>query len=418
MNIQKFIYKIVMGLMSVTVMLNATPPLPEVADADWLIVGAGPAGIATLGVLLDIGINPQRITWVDPEFNVGRMGAFYNNVPANSKTKEFVYFVNACRSFQECTCEAVVALHNYDPEDRHNLSAIIEPLQCISNHLRTKVQAIEGLMTGLYFDQGLWRISTDTTITTSHHVVLATGSHPRLLEYENQKVLPLDLALDQETLRSLVKPDDVVGVVGSAHSAILLLKFLSEMPVKYIYSLYKAPIVYAPVKGHSLYDSLVSVGHDLSDDWYSKGTAQGIKGIAAEWAKNVLEKNPPANLARIFASDEALKTTLALCTKVIYAIGYDRNDLPLMNGQTPINHYEEKSGVIAPGLFGIGIAFPEKRIDEKGDEAYCIGFDCFMEYAQQIVPYWVHHTSDQTKLVAEQMKLFKKMEELFIVYAL
>lgn len=405
MHIQKKYSVVLILTMMGQFLSGASSTFPEVADADWLIVGAGAAGIATLGVLLDIGINPQRITWLDPEFNVGRMGAYYNNVPANSKTKEFVYFVNACKSFQECTCDAVIALHNYDPEERHNLSAIIEPLQCITNHLRTKVHALEGMMTGLYFNQGLWRISTETTTVTSHNVVLATGAHPRVLHYESQKIVPLDLALDKDTLRTLIKPDDVVGVIGSAHSAILLLKFLSEMPVKHIYNLYKTPIVYAPVKS-------------LTDDWEVKGIAQGIKGIAAEWAKNVLEKNPPANLTRLFSSEEALKETLALCTKVIYAIGYDRNELPRINDQTQITHYNEKSGVIAPGLFGIGIAFPDKRSDENGNEAYCIGFDCFMEYAQQIVPYWVQNTHEQTKLVAEQVKLFKKMEELFIVYAL
>ena len=37
---------------------------------DWLIVGAGPAGIATAGVLIDLGIDPHTMVWLDPEFNV------------------------------------------------------------------------------------------------------------------------------------------------------------------------------------------------------------------------------------------------------------------------------------------------------------------------------------------------------------
>jgi malic enzyme len=57
---------------------------------EWVVVGAGPAGIATVGVLLDLGIDPQGIVWLDPEFNVGRMGAYYQNVPGNSRVAEFV----------------------------------------------------------------------------------------------------------------------------------------------------------------------------------------------------------------------------------------------------------------------------------------------------------------------------------------
>lgn len=383
----------------------------QVATAQWLIIGAGPSGIATLGVLLDIGVNPETIIWLDPEFNVGRMGAFYNNVPANSKTKEFVMFVNSCKVFQECSnCPALQALHQYDPEQRYNLGIIIEPLRCISDHLRTKVTSVKETLTSLYFEDGAWRITTDhKTHLTAHNVVLATGSHPRILDYEHQKIIPLDVALDQAVLKTLITADDIVGVVGGAHSAILLLKFLSEMPVKFIYNLYKTPIQYAPTK-RGLFEEL----------FYVRGTAQGIKGTAAEWAKNVLEKNPPANLQRLLSSEENLKTILPQCTKVIYAIGYERNSLPFINGTTPITTYNEKTGMIAPGLFGVGIAFPDKREDQpSGEERYCIGFDCFIEYALQTIPQWVANDAHaQTKQAVNQANLFKAMESLFTVTAL
>ena len=40
----------------------------------WAIIGAGPAGIAAIGKLLDIGTAPKDILWVDPAFNVGDLG--------------------------------------------------------------------------------------------------------------------------------------------------------------------------------------------------------------------------------------------------------------------------------------------------------------------------------------------------------
>ncbi|HXL73262.1 MAG TPA: pyridine nucleotide-disulfide oxidoreductase, partial [bacterium] len=35
---------------------------------DWAIAGAGPAGIAALGQLLDRGIAGEKILWLDPHF--------------------------------------------------------------------------------------------------------------------------------------------------------------------------------------------------------------------------------------------------------------------------------------------------------------------------------------------------------------
>src|SRR5437868_14863358 len=66
------------------------------ADAEWAIIGAGPAGIIVLGLLLDLGTDPKSIVWVDPEFNVGRMGKYYSTVPGNAKTKTYIEFLQAC----------------------------------------------------------------------------------------------------------------------------------------------------------------------------------------------------------------------------------------------------------------------------------------------------------------------------------
>ena len=46
-----------------------------------VIIGAGPAGIIVAGLLLDLGVEKDDIIWIDPLFNVGRIGEFYSNVP-------------------------------------------------------------------------------------------------------------------------------------------------------------------------------------------------------------------------------------------------------------------------------------------------------------------------------------------------
>ncbi|AFJ42920.1 hypothetical protein [Francisella orientalis] len=34
----------------------------------WAVVGAGPAGMTTIGQLLDSGINTKNMLWIDPKF--------------------------------------------------------------------------------------------------------------------------------------------------------------------------------------------------------------------------------------------------------------------------------------------------------------------------------------------------------------
>jgi len=269
------------NLMSITYKLQP-------ADADWLVVGAGPAGIAAIGILLDVGVQPERITWVDPEFNVGRMGIYYHNVPANNKFKDFMIFLNSCQTFQACA-PSFEKIQQQDPEDHPFLGQMIEVLTVLTTHLRSKVKSVQASMIGLHFDHGLWHVGTNACTTISaQHVILATGSHPKNLEYEQQKIISLDEALDRYKLAQLITPDDVVGVVGGAHSAILILKFLSELPVKHIYNFYRSPITYSVDRGEWILSALACFERTI-----------GLYGIAAQWAHDVLEHNPPANISRI-----------------------------------------------------------------------------------------------------------------------
>ena len=105
----------------------------------WAIIGFGPAGIVTAGLLLDLGVPAKNIICVDPEFNVGRLGQYYSNVPSNTKTKLFVNFIKACKTFQECKSAAIDMLYTYDQDFEYPLRIIIDPLKDISDYLRTKL---------------------------------------------------------------------------------------------------------------------------------------------------------------------------------------------------------------------------------------------------------------------------------------
>ncbi len=372
----------------------------EIQNNKWVVVGAGPAGIAVIGLLLDLGIEGSSIVWLDPEFDVGRLGHYYETVPGNAPTWMYVEFLTACKVFNDCAPEMIDELKKMDQKTAFPLHVIVRPLRAITQGLLSRVQAIKGSLISLHFDDDLWHVGIESTDKQNLHeeharfVVLATGSHPKELNYEHKQTIPLDLALDKSTLASYLTQTDVVGVFGSAHSAILILKYLSELPIKYIVNFYNKPIVYT-----------VDMG-----TWVQNQNA-GLKGSTAQWAKEVLEKKPPKNLARLKNKPAILRKWLPLCTKLIYAIGFERNELPPINGTNNLI-YDDISGVIGPRLFGIGIAFPEKFTYPDGNIEYRVGLKFFMEYAQRVVPEWLLCKGEHA------ITRFSNMESLFMINVL
>ena len=69
-------------------------------DFEWCVIGAGPAGIAAVGKLLDHDIPAQKILWIDDKFKVGDLGAKWYNVSSNTTVRLFLDFLNECRAFK------------------------------------------------------------------------------------------------------------------------------------------------------------------------------------------------------------------------------------------------------------------------------------------------------------------------------
>lgn len=357
------------------------------ADYEWVVVGAGPAGIVVVGLFIDLGIDPKKIVWVDPEFSVGRL-SLYPTVPANSTVKAFIEFLHACRTFASCKL-SLNTLMNYGLEKEPLIGALVEPLLQITDYLCTQVVPVRSRLKALNFAEGVWQVAVDDQNFTAQRVVLATGSHPRSLNYACTKEIPLDVALDKAQLAQQVTQEDSIALVGSAHSAVLIMKFLSELSVGRVINFYNKPLLY-----------VVNMG-----TWFLHPES-GLKGMAAEWARNVLEKNPPINLLRLVNSEASRAAWLPICNKIIYAAGFERNDLPPINGsQQPVT-YDSTTGVIAPHLFGIGIAFPERVTDPLGNTEYRVGLSSFMAYAQRVTPEW---------LSKDLHNRFRSFEDLFII---
>jgi cation diffusion facilitator CzcD-associated flavoprotein CzcO len=339
----------------------------------WAVVGAGPAGIAAVGQLLDHGIPAKDIAWVDPTFTVGDFGTKWAPVSSNTTVKLFTDFLQACLSFEYDKCPQDFELANLDPMQNCELSYMVEPLQWVTEQLKAKVQPIQDKIHQLSAHEGYWQLKGEQTEVLAQQVILAIGSEPKSLTHTGVEEIPLITALDKAKLTQACGADDVVAVFGSSHSAIIAVRYLLEAKVKHVVNFYRTPLCYA-VKTDDGF---------LFDD-------TGLKGQTAVWAKAHLHGQVTPSLTRVYADSANVARHLPDCQKVIYAVGFQRRALPILD-DLPHLEYNPYNGIIAPGLFGLGIAFPEAKIDRYNTVEYRVGLWKFMDYLNRIMPLWLSY---------------------------
>ncbi|GAS94243.1 membrane protein [Mycolicibacterium canariasense] len=337
----------------------------------WTIVGAGPSGIATVGRLIDCGIRPDEIAWVDPEFAVGDFGTRWSVVSSNTRVGGFLDFLGtpAAFGFHEAPDFAIRGL---DPSQTCSLGAVAEPLQWITARLAERVATHKTTATRLELHQRRWAVHTEDAVLTSDNVVLAIGSRARSLDYPGMREIPLDVAVDAHKLGTERLDGATVAVFGSSHSTMLVLPNLLKQPVAEIINFYQHPLRYA-----------VDFGDwTLFDD-------TGLKGHAAQWARDNLDGRLPERLHRCHVDDPRFDELLGRCDQVIYTVGFEprRIEAPQWG---PLRH-NPANGIIAPGLFGIGIAFPGYRVDPTGFGEHRVGLEKFMEQLDKCLPIWLRY---------------------------
>src|SRR5579883_2712872 len=137
----------------------------------WAVIGAGPAGIATVGKLIDEGIPPREIAWIDPQFNVGDFGTIWRNVPSNTTVKLFLKFLHASPAFAYQTCPHDFALNQANPDETCVLERMAEPLRWVTEHLQKQVQAFYSVAEELAMTNRHWQVQLKNNKITAKNVV-------------------------------------------------------------------------------------------------------------------------------------------------------------------------------------------------------------------------------------------------------
>ena len=322
---------------------------------------------------------------------------------------------------QKPFCLLFTITQDLDQDRECGLARAQHMVQCLSQAIlaehKDKVNGHQGTVPLIQrqVESSCWKLDD---LGVAEQVYLCTGSHPKdssVIGYVNPKArnLSLDdvltpsrlphivsdeslLVLSPHQLQLLmifqtvylpppcpscrqVKSEDVVGVVGSSHSAILCLRNLLESKLApRVVNLYRSPLLYAV----HLPDGRIM--HDNT----------GLKGIAAEWARERLEAGVFEQAGRrericIKDSPETASEALDRCTAVVHAVGFSRNPLPVIIREdgSPLTKvvHDTKSGQIAgaEGIKGFGIAFPETVVDPSGLNSLNIGLWDFMRHIRE-----------------------------------
>lgn len=335
----------------------------------------------------------------DPVFNAGRINEKYREVPSNTKAGLFVKWATATETFSEIlakapTGNAFTKLKGLDPDQTCSLADAADVAKLLSDGLRDhpRVTSIASVVSHLSRKNDKWHVPGGEV--GADRVVLATGAHPRpnplAEDYPHVTPLDLDTALAPSVLRKAVPKGSKVGVIGSSHSAILALKNLYDLKDVQIVNFYRSPLLYAIYK----------------EDWILYDNT-GLKGTAADWAKKVLEEKKSAErLQRVNIKEDSRSEKqiydkeLKDCTHLLSAIGYDNNELPKIevdggqcepsfNPLTGTLHASRGNQEVLKGLFGAGIAFPERVTDPEGNVESAVGWMKFMKFVKRVSPQWM-----------------------------
>jgi cation diffusion facilitator CzcD-associated flavoprotein CzcO len=338
----------------------------------WTVIGAGPAGIAAVGKLIDQGIAPESIAWVDPAFGGGDLGAKWRSVSSNTQVGLFLSYLEGCSAFR-FSAAPPMPLRELDPQQTCALSLVADPLVWITQELRERVVAFQTTATGLWLERRQWRIETHQQELASRNVILAVGSVPKKLSYPRLEEIPLEVVLDPDKLAKQPLDNATVAVFGSSHSTMSALPNLLRHPIDRVINFYRSPLKYAV----------------YLDDWILYDD-DGLKGQAADWARKNIDGTCPDRLERCWLDAPDFAEKLAACDRVVYTVGFERRTLPETRqfGQLP---YDPTTGILAPGLFGCGIAFPAYAVDPNGYGQYRVGLKKFMDHLESVLPLWVRY---------------------------
>lgn len=335
----------------------------------WAVVGAGPGGITAVGLLLDAGVLGKDILWIDPHFQAGDFGRLWGEVNSNTRVSLFLDYLNGVNHFNYSSRSKNFTLDTLNKNGFTPLKYMTEALLWVTERLREKVITQVAIVKTMTPENGCWKLHTSSGDFFSKKIILAIGAEEKSLDFPEIQKIDLVTALNPARLSQACNQNDTVAVFGSSHSAMIAIRNLIEIHVKHVVNFYLSPLRYAV----------------LMDDWILYDDT-GLKGETAAWVRENISTNCLPQISRYLSTPEYINEHLPRCNKVICAVGFQQRHIPISH--VSLSQYDASNGIIAPGLFGIGIGFPITVLDPLGRSEKNVGVWKFLKNMRRTLPLW------------------------------
>ena len=195
------------------------------------LIGFGVAGQLLLSHILD-KIPAHKIAIVDPDFIGGDLARDYQAIDTNTTISQKVAaFLSIQNGKWSDTVAALKA--RGDPNNCVSIASLAADIRQTGHRLATTCRQIYDEVDNATWDASkkLWILTFKGKRPqhTTSIICVCTGMVPRQDDY-GIPIIPLRAALDPTALARIVNPGHHVAIVGSAHSATLIMKHLNTIP--------------------------------------------------------------------------------------------------------------------------------------------------------------------------------------------
>ena len=326
------------------------------------VVGAGPAGCFFLACL-----PPERLSQVmvfERACIGGDLCRLYAEVVANLTRAEM------CRAFRnvpQWSQVPLTVLDAYAEDACPRLADVCLQLRILMKPILAQVKLYAEDVLEVRQSVGGWVLKTAHGSHEVQQVVLCTGADPRVLHYPKPHI-PLEMALSPTLLATYLRGGEKVVVFGTSHSGTLVLRNLRQIGCRTT-AVHRSETPFRWARNHD-----------------PEGLKQESAVIADEIVGRAWGPETPT-LLPVSSSVELVRAVME-ADYVIYAVGFDgrRPRLMGLNGIDVGNNYSPETALIAPGMWGFGIAYPAMYEMPRGGQAPDIGFQGFVSHILKCIP--------------------------------
>lgn len=298
------------------------------------ILGSGAAGLLTLFSLSFTKIPAEEIIVIDPYHDGGDLQRKYCCIQSNTTWNQML---NILQSKQISIESLPSKWRDLSPDKPTLLKHYIQLLRYLTKSYLERCETLYTSVTHLQEENGQVRVFLASNESFLAKVtIVTTGASPKDLAFPIPTI-PLEIALNLNSLSSYVESNQTVCVFGTAHSGTLILKNLHELKAQ----------THAFYKGTKPF----SFARD--------GEYDGIKQESETIADSILAgQYPITHLHPVNDTAEIIRWTRR-SDWIIYAVGFQRTSF------SSSYTYNGTTGQIdgLPNTWGFGIAFPNRAPD-------------------------------------------------------